>query len=76
MGSLLLVLIYSSYMPTKFKSAGGVMSAIKSRGDVGSAKKGVSLLGIVQKLSAKRSAAQEEAGESATKESKKAEGAE
>lgn len=38
------------------KKAAGVMSAIKSRKDFGS-KKGAGLLGIVEKLSAKRKAA-------------------
>lgn len=56
----------------------GVMSAIKSRGEVGGgAKKGVKLLGIVEKLSAKRQAQKEEKGEvEDKKESKKAEAAE
>lgn len=59
------------------KGVGGVMSAIKSRGSVGSAKKGVKLLGIVQKLSAKRAAMKEESGEvEDKKESKKEESAE
>lgn len=43
-------------MDTKLKGVGGVMAAIKARGDVGNAKKGVSLLGIVNKLTAKREA--------------------
>ena len=53
-------------MATKSK-ASDVMAALKSRGSVGEPKKGVHLLGIVKKLSAKRQGMKAEVKEAGQK---------
>lgn len=52
----------------KNKAVVGVLDAIKGRGGVGGAKKGVQLLDIVQKLTDKRKAQSEEVEEKKEKE--------
>lgn len=50
-------------MDKNTKETTGVMSALKGRGALDKTKKGVHLLGIVKKLSAKRASQKEEKGE-------------